>query len=133
MPVLFLGLSFLSGAAVASFLTWKDQRLLGWLRQKMLWSGAVVAAMLISLMGTAAYGGTGSELTFMLMTTGTLGIVFVGLGMFAGLAAPLALLLAPFGREQTGIAIAALLLLVGGMALRYAILIGGQLVQTQYY
>ncbi|MBK8638278.1 MAG: polysulfide reductase NrfD [Chromatiaceae bacterium] len=133
MPVLFLGLSFLSGAAVASFLAWKDQRLLGWLRQKMLWSGAVVAAMLISLMGTTAYGGTGSELTFMLMTTGTLGIVFVGLGMFAGLAAPLALLLAPFGREQTGIAIAALLLLVGGMALRYAILIGGQLVQTQYY
>ena len=133
MPILFLGLSLVSGAAVASFLAKGEAKLLASLRQMMLWSAGGVAAMLISLLGTTAYGGVGSELTFMLLTSGTLGLIFVGIGMIAGLAAPIVLLLAPFGRQQVGIALAALLLLAGGMALRYAILVGGQIVQTQYF
>lgn len=133
MPILFLGLSLVSGAAVASFLAKGDAKLLAALRQMMLWSAGGVAAMLISLLGTTAYGGVGSELTFMLLTSGMLGLVFIGVGVIAGLAAPMALLLAPIGRQQTGIVVAALLLLAGGMALRYAILVGGQIVQTQYF
>jgi len=133
MPILFLGLSLVSGAAVASFLAKGDAKLLAALRQMMLWSAGGVAAMLISLLGTTAYGGVGSELTFMLLTSGMLGLVFIGVGVIAGLAAPMALLLAPIGRQQVGIVVAALLLLAGGMALRYAILVGGQIVQTQYF
>jgi len=41
-------------------------------------------------------------------------------------------LLAPFGRQQVGIALAALLVLLGGAALRYALLMGPQQLQTLY-
>ncbi|ODU50393.1 MAG: thiosulfate reductase [Thiobacillus sp. SCN 63-374] len=132
MPILFVALSLVSGAAVASFLAGKQEKLLVMLRQIMLWSGAAVAAMLISLLGTTAYGGTGEELTFMFMTSGTLGMIFIGIGILLGTAAPILLLLAPFGRQQGGVMLAALLLLVGGMALRYSILVGGQIVQTYF-
>lgn len=130
IPVLFIALSLVSGAAVAFLLGRSDPVLTGVLRHVMLWSAGAVAAMLISLLGTTSYGGTGSELTFMMMTEGTLGLVFIGIGIVVGTLAPIALMLAPFGRRPVGIAIASLLLLVGGFALRYSILIGGQLLQT---
>lgn len=132
MPVLFVAMSLVSGAAVASFLAGKNEKLLVMLRQIMLWSAAAVGAMLISLLGTTAYGGTGQELTFMFMTSGALGGIFIGVGILLGTAVPILLLLAPFGRQQGGMMLAALLLLVGGMALRYSILIGGQIVQTYF-
>lgn len=132
MPVLFVAMSLVSGAAVATFLAKGNERLLGWLRAIMLWSAGGVAVMLVSLLGTTAYGGVGQELTFMLMTTGQLGAVFLGLGIAVGLAVPIVVLLMPMGRNASGMTAAALLLLVGGMALRYSILIGGQLVQTYY-
>jgi formate-dependent nitrite reductase membrane component NrfD len=132
MPVLFVAMSVASGAAVASFLALGHERLLNWLRTIMLWSAGAVAVMLVSLLGTTAYGGVGQELTFMMLTTGSLGSVFLGLGIVIGLALPMVLLLVPFGRSHTGIMAASVLLLVGGMALRYSILIGGQLVQTYY-
>lgn len=131
MPILFVALSLLSGAAVASFLA-KDARLLVSLRHLMLWSGGAVGAMLVSLLGTTAFGGVGSEQTFMFMTSGALGTVFLGLGILLGTAAPFALLLAPFGRQQNVMWLAAGLFLIGGMALRYSILIGGQIVQTYF-
>lgn len=132
MPILFVALSLVSGAAVASFLAKGEAKLLSMLRQIMLWSAAAVGAMLISLLGTTAYGGTGQELTFMFMTSGALGGIFIGVGILLGTAAPILLLLAPFGRQQGGMMLAALLLLVGGMALRYSILVGGQIVQTYF-
>lgn len=132
MPVLFVAMSLVSGAAVATFLAKGDERLLGWLRTIMLWSGGATAVMLISLLGTTAYGGVGQELTFMLLTTGQLGAIFLGLGIALGLAVPIVLLLVPVGRSSGGMMVASLLLLVGGMALRYSILIGGQIVQTYY-
>lgn len=132
MPVLFVAMSLVSGAAVASFLAGKNEKLLVMLRQIMLWSAAAVGAMLISLLGTTAYGGTGQELTFMFMTSGALGGIFIGVGILLGTAVPILLLLAPFGRQQGGMMLAALLLLVGGMALRYSILVGGQIVQTYF-
>jgi formate-dependent nitrite reductase membrane component NrfD len=132
MPVLFVALSLLSGAAVASFLAGGNAKLMAMLRRFMLWSGGATAAMLISLLGTTAYGGTASEITFMFMTSGTMGMIFVGLGMLLGLAAPIALLLAPVGRQPVGMMAAGVLLLVGGAALRYAILIGPQIVHTYY-
>src|SRR5512146_2161914 len=79
MPVLFVALSLLSGAALATFIA-KGEKLLEMLRRFMLWSGGAVVAMLVSLLGTTAYGGSASELTFMFMTSGSLGMVFVGLG-----------------------------------------------------
>lgn len=132
MPVLFVAMSLVSGAAVASFLAKGEARLLAMLRQIMLWSAAAVGAMLVSLLGTTAYGGAGQELTFMFMTSGTLGSIFIGIGILLGTAAPILLLLAPFGRQQGGMMLAALLLLAGGMALRYSILVGGQIVQTYF-
>lgn len=132
MPVLFVSMSLVSGAAVASFLAGRNEKLLATLRQFMLWSAGAVGAMLVSLLGTTAYGGAGQELTFMFMTSGALGAVFVGLGILLGTAAPIALLLAPYGRQQNGVWLAAGLILVGGMALRYSILVGGQIVQTYF-
>jgi formate-dependent nitrite reductase membrane component NrfD len=131
MPVLFVALSLLSGAAVATFIA-KGEHLLVMLRRFMLWSAGAVAAMLVSLLGTTAYGGSGSELTFMFMTSGTLGMIFVGLGILLGTAAPIAVLLTGYGRQHGGMMTAGALLLVGGMALRYSILIGGQIVQTYF-
>lgn len=132
MPVLFVALSLVSGTAVATFLAKGEAKVLDMLRHIMLWSTGAIGAMLVSFLGTTSYGGSGQELTFMLMTSGTLGLVFVGVGIVLGTAAPAALLLAPFGRRQAGVMVASLLLLAGGMALRYAILIGGQVVQTYF-
>jgi formate-dependent nitrite reductase membrane component NrfD len=132
MPVLFVGLSLLSGAAVATFMAKGSEKLAAALRKMMLWSTGAVGAMLISLLGTTAYGGAGAELTYMYLTSGALGLIFVGLGIIAGTAVPIALLLAPFGRQQGGMMAASVLILVGGMALRYSILYGGQIVQTLY-
>ena len=131
IPVLFVALSLVSGAAVAFLLVRGDAVLAKVLRSIMLWSSAAVAAMLVSMMGTTAYGGVGAELTFMLMTEGRLGFVFIGLGMVVGTLLPIALMLLPQKRPQM-VAVAAMLLLVGGFALRYSILIGGQLVQTYF-
>lgn len=131
MPVLFVALSLLSGAALATFIA-KGEKLLEMLRRFMLWSGGAVVAMLVSLLGTTAYGGSASELTFMFMTSGTLGMVFVGLGLLLGTVAPIAVLLTNYGRQQNGMMTAGALLLVGGIALRYSILIGGQIVQTYF-
>jgi len=132
MPILFVAMSLVSGAAVASFLAGKHEKLLVMLRRFMLWSAGAVGIMLVSLLGTTAYGGVGQELTFMFMTSGTLGTIFIGVGMLLGTAAPIALLLAPIGKQQQGMMIAAVLILVGGMALRYSILVGGQIVQTYF-
>lgn len=132
MPVLFVALSLVSGAAVAAFLAKGEARLLRMLRHIMLWATGAVAVMLVSFLGTTTYGGSGEELTFMLMTSGTLGLIFIGIGVVLGTALPLMLLLAPFGRQQGGVMVASLLLLAGGMALRYSILIGGQIVQTYF-
>jgi formate-dependent nitrite reductase membrane component NrfD len=132
MPVLFVALSLLSGAAVASFLAKGEVALLGVLRKLMLWSAGATAVMLLSLVVTTAYGGSAEELTHLFMTTGTLGLVFIGVGLLAGTAVPIVLLLAPMGRQQTGLWLAAALLLVGGIALRYSIVVGPQIVQTFY-
>jgi formate-dependent nitrite reductase membrane component NrfD len=132
MPILFVALSLVSGAAVASFLAQGNEKLMAMLRSFMLWSGGATAAMLVSLLGTTAYGGTGAEITFMFMTSGTMGLIFIGLGMVLGLIVPIGLLLAPVGRQPVGMMTAGALLLVGGMALRYAILIGPQIVHTYY-
>ena len=132
MPVLFVSLSLLSGSAVASFLTGGHEKLRHMIHSFMLWSGGATVAMLISLLGTTAYGGSSSEITFHYMTSGEMGLIFIGVGMVLGLVAPIALLLAPFGRRPIGMMAAGLLLLVGGAALRYAILIGPQIVHTYY-
>ncbi|WP_298830570.1 NrfD/PsrC family molybdoenzyme membrane anchor subunit [uncultured Piscinibacter sp.] len=132
MPVLFVALSLVSGAAVASFLAGGESRLVGVLRQFMLWGAGGVAVMLVSLLGTTSYGGVGQELTFMILTTGSLSAAFLWLGVILGTAVPIAVLLAPFGRQSSGVMLSALLILVGGMALRYSILVGGQIVQTYF-
>ena len=131
MPVLFVAMSLVSGAAVAALLARGEERVLCWLRPIMLWSAGAVAVMLISLLGTTSYGGVGAQLTFMYLTSGQLGIVFLGVGILAGLMLPIILLLESLSKPG-GVNTAAVLLLVGGMALRYSILISGQIVQTYY-
>ena len=132
IPVLFVALSLVSGAAVATFLAAGEAKLVASLRQIMLWSTGAVGVMLVSLMGTTAYGGVGQELTFMILTTGSMSLAFLWLGVILGTAAPIALLLAPFGRQTNSVMLSALLILIGGMALRYSILVGGQVVQTYF-
>jgi polysulfide reductase chain C len=132
MPPLFVAMAVVSGAAVASFLARGNEAMLRMLRLYMVWSAGAVGVMLVSLLGTTGYGGAAEELTYVLMTTGTMGVIFIGVGMLAGTAAPILILLAPHGRQQTGLMLSAGLILVGGAALRYALLMSPQIVQTLY-
>jgi len=132
MSVLAVSLSLVSGAAVASFLAKGEARLLASLRQIMLVAGGATAVMLLALMVTTAYGGSAAQLTYMFMTSGSMGAVFVGLGVVVGTIIPVAVLAAPFGKQAPGIMLASVLLLVGGIALRYAILVDPQIVHTYF-
>ena len=132
IPVLFVALAIASGSAVASLLVTGNEAARSMLRQYLLWSTGAVAVILVSILGTTNYGGSAEELTFIVLTTGTMGLIFIGLGILAGTAAPIALLLAPYGRRQAGLVLAALLVLVGSAALRYALLMGPQYLQTLY-
>lgn len=132
MPVLFVALAVASGSAVGALLALGNAEAQKVLREYMLWSAAAVAVILVSIMGTTNYGGTAAELTFMIMTTGSMGLLFIGVGFIAGSLAPAALLYAPMGRSQSVVVAAALLILAGSAALRYVILIGPQQLQTLY-
>lgn len=132
MSVLAVSLSLVSGAAVATFLAKGEAKLLASLRNIMFVSAGATAVMLLALMVTTAYGGSAAELTFMFMTSGSLGTVFVWLGVVIGTLVPLLVLAMPIGKQATGVMLASVLLLVGGMSLRYAILVGPQIVHTYY-
>jgi formate-dependent nitrite reductase membrane component NrfD len=132
MPVLFVALAVASGSAVGSLLASGNEAAQKVLRQYMLWSTGAVGVILISILGTTHYGGSAQELTFMIMTSGTMGLIFVGIGLLAGTAAPVAMLLAPMGRQQNVLMLSALLILAGSAALRYALLMGPQQLQTLY-
>lgn len=132
MPVLFVALAVASGNAVGSLLAGGNEAAQKVLRQYMLWSTAAVGVILISILGTTHYGGSAEELTFLILTTGTMGLIFIGIGVLAGTAAPVALLLAPLGRQQSVLVLSAVLILAGGAALRYALLMGPQQLQTLY-
>lgn len=132
MPVLFVALAIASGSAVGSLIAGANAEAQKVLREYMLWSAGAVAVILVSIMGTTNYGGSGSELTFMIMTTGTMGLLFVGIGFLAGSVAPAVMLYAPMGKSQTVMLVSALLILVGSAALRYVILMAPQQLQTLY-
>jgi formate-dependent nitrite reductase membrane component NrfD len=132
MPVLFVALAMASGAAVSSLLAGGNAAAQATLRQYLIWSVGAVGVILVSMLGTTNYGGAAEELTFILLTTGSVGLIFVGLGIVAGTVAPLALLVAPLGRQQGAVMVAALLVLLGSAALRYAILMAPQQVQTLF-
>lgn len=132
MPVLFVALAMASGAAVSALLAGANTAAQATLRQYLIWSVGAVGVILVSMLGTTNYGGSAEELTFIILTTGSMGLIFVGLGIVAGTVAPVALLLAPQGRQQGGVMVAALLVLVGSAALRYAILMAPQQLQTLF-
>lgn len=132
MPVLFVALAMASGAAVSSLLAGGNAAAQATLRQYLIWSVGAVGVILVSMLGTTNYGGAAEELTFILFTTGSMGLIFVGLGIVAGTVAPFALLVAPLGRQQGAVMVAALLVLLGSAALRYAILMVPQQVQTLF-
>jgi formate-dependent nitrite reductase membrane component NrfD len=132
IPVLFVALAVASGSAVGSLLAGANEGAQRVLREYMLWSTGAVGIILVSILGTTNYGGSAQELTYMILTTGTMGLIFVSIGMLAGTAAPVALLLLPMGRQRLGLMISALLILVGSAALRYALLMGPQQLQTLY-
>lgn len=133
MPVLFVALAIASGSAVGSLLAGGNAEAQKVLREYMLWSTAGVGVILVSILGTTSYGGSAQELTFMVLTTGTMGMIFVGVGILAGTAAPVAMLFLAHLKQQTGgLMIAALLILLGSAALRYALLMGPQQLQTLY-
>lgn len=132
MPVLFVALAMASGAAVSSLLAGGNPAAQATLRQYLIWSVGAVGIVLIGMLGTTNYGGSAEEMTYLILTTGSMGLIFVGLGIVGGTLAPVALLLAPQGRQQGGVMLAALLVLMGSAALRYAILMAPQQMQTLY-
>ena len=132
IPVLFVAMAIASGSAVASLLAGGNAATQATLRQYLLWSTGAVGVMLGSNLGTTPHGGSAPELPYKIHTTSTMGLIFVGIGIVAGTAAPIVLLLAPFGRQQFGVVLAGLLVLAGGAALRYALLMGPQQLQTLY-
>lgn len=132
MPPLFVAMAIASGAAVSSFLAVGNEATLRMLRLYLLWSAGAVGVMLVSLLGTTAYGGSAQELAYEILTTGSIGTMFVGLGMLIGTAVPIGLMLAPFGRQAQGLMLASALVLAGGIALRFSLLMGPQIVQTLY-
>jgi formate-dependent nitrite reductase membrane component NrfD len=132
MPVLFVAQAVASGSAIGTLLAGADDGAQKILRQLMLWSTGAVGIILVSILGTTNYGGSAQELTFIILTTGTMGLVFIGLGVVAGTAAPVAMLLAPIGAKKGVLALSALLILLGSAALRYALLMGPQQLQTLY-
>ena len=132
MPVLFVALAMASGAAVSSLLAGGNAVAQATLRQYLIWSVGAVGVILVSMLGTTNYGGAAEELTFILLTTGSMGLIFVGVGIVAGTIAPFALLVTPLGRQQGAVMVAALLVLLGSAALRYAILMAPQQVQTLF-
>lgn len=134
MPVLFVALAIASGSAVGSLLAGANESAQKVLREYMLWSTAAVGVVLIAILGTTSYGGSAEGLAFQILTSGTMGLIFVGFGILAGIAAPVALmLLVPVGKQQQGVLmISAVLILVGSAALRYAILMAPQQMQTLF-
>lgn len=132
MPVLFVAMAIASGSAVGSLMAGGNADAQRVLRQYMLYSAGAVAVMLVSIMGTTNYGGSAQELTFMLMTSGTMGLLFVGIGFVAGSVAPAVMLYMPAGKSQSVLMLSALLILVGGAALRYVLLMAPQQLQTLY-
>lgn len=133
IPVLFIALALASGAAAASLLTGAHEAAQKLLRQYMLWSTAAVVLILISILGITYYGGAAEELTFSILTTGTMGLIFVGFGVLGGVTLPLVLLLVSKGQTNRGLLmLSAVLILIGSAALRYGILMAPQVVQTLY-
>lgn len=132
MPVLFVALAVASGSAVGALLAGADEAAQKVLRQYMLWSTGAVGVILISILGTTSYGGSAQELTFLILTSGTMGVIFLGLGLVAGTAAPVALLVGALGQRKSVLLVSALLILLGSAALRYALLMGPQVLQTLY-
>jgi formate-dependent nitrite reductase membrane component NrfD len=132
MPVLFVALAIASGSAVGALLAAGNAEAQKVLREYMLWSAGAVAVMLVSIMGTTNYGGSASELTFMIMTTGTMGLLFIGVGFLGGSVAPALMLFAPMGKNQGVVVVSALLILAGSAALRYVLLMAPQQLQTLY-
>lgn len=132
MPVLFVALAIASGSAVGALLAAGNGEAQRILREYMLWSAGAVAVILVSIMGTTNYGGAAEELTFMVMTTGSMGLLFIGVGFLAGSVAPALMLFAPIGRTQGVVLVSALLILAGSAALRYVLLMAPQQLQTLY-
>lgn len=133
MPVLFVALAVASGSAAGSLLAGGNVAAQKILREYMLWSTAAVGVVLIGVMGTTNYGGAAEELTFAILTTGTMGLIFVGFGILGGIALPVGLLLTSTGQQHRGILmIAAALILLGSAALRYGILMAPQQMQTLF-
>ncbi len=133
MPVLFVALAVASGSAVGSLLAGANEAAQKVLREYMLWSSAAVGVVLIGVMGTTNYGGAAEELTFAILTTGTMGLIFVGFGILGGIALPVGLLLTSTGKQHRGVLmISAALILLGSAALRYGILMAPQQMQTLF-
>lgn len=133
MPVLFVALAVASGSAAGSLLAGGNAAAQKILREYMLWSSAAVGVVLIGIMGTTNYGGAAEELTFAILTTGTMGLIFVGFGILGGIALPVGLLLTTNGQTNRGLlTISAALILLGSAALRYGILMAPQQVQTLF-
>ncbi len=121
-----------SGSAVGALLAAGNAEAQKVLREYMLWSAGAVAVMLVSIMGTTNYGGSASELTFMIMTTGTMGLLFIGVGFLGGSVLPALMLFAPIGKSQGVALVSALLILAGSAALRYVLLMAPQQLQALY-
>jgi formate-dependent nitrite reductase membrane component NrfD len=132
MPVLFVALALASGAAVSALLSRGNAQAQSTLRQYLVWSVGAIGVVLVGMLGTTNYGGSAEELTYVILTSGSMGLIFIGLGVVAGTLAPVALLLTRAGQQPSSVALASLLVLLGSAALRYGILMAPQQIQSLF-
>lgn len=132
MPPLFVAMALVSGTAVVSLLSAGNEAALKMLRLYMMWSAGAIGVMLVSLLGTTAYGGSAQELAYVTLTTGYWGTMFIGVGLVLGVIVPIILMLLPFGHQKSGLMLSALMILGGDLAMRVSLLMGPQVMQTLY-
>jgi formate-dependent nitrite reductase membrane component NrfD len=129
LPVLFLNGAIISGIAVAMLLsvTARDRELLSKLGRCVAWLIILEIGMIVAEVILLFNGGTESAAVAGFLFSGKIGCLFVGFEIVLGAAVPVAILL---GTRTNAIlqTVASVLILVGIFAMRYVIVIGGQLI-----
>ncbi|MHC4395882.1 MAG: NrfD/PsrC family molybdoenzyme membrane anchor subunit [Planctomycetota bacterium] len=128
MPVLFLNGAFISGIALVILFSAKAQNseLLSKLGRFVAWLIILELAMILGEFILLLNGGTEHVAVAKSLLSGQLGYLFIGIEIILGAIIPVVILL----RNKASVftrALASLLILIGIFAMRYVIVVGGQL------
>ncbi len=129
LPVLFLNGAIISGLAgvMLSSVAKENTELLSKLGRFVAWLIILELGMIISEIVILLNGGTESAAVAKFLFSGRMGSLFLGLEIILGAIVPVTILL----KARTNVfaqAVASLLILIGIFAMRYIIVVGGQLI-----